>query len=83
MLTGGQLDDGRGKARSRVFIHAHELGSGRTSAISQHIMGFDSHGRAVHQSAAASAQAAAKSKSWSAVMAQSQRIITFVDLAGQ
>ena len=41
VLTSGILDDGRGLARSRVFVHAHELANGRTSCISHHIMGFD------------------------------------------
>jgi GTPase len=82
VLTGGALDDGRGKARSKVFIHAHELGTGRTSAISQHIMGFDAAGKPVHQAVAASAQSAAKSKSWGAVIAASKSIVTFTDLAG-
>ena len=82
VLTGGALDDGRGKARSKVFIHAHELGTGRTSAISQHIMGFDAAGKPVHQAVAASAQSAAKSKSWANVIAASKSIVTFTDLAG-
>lgn len=82
VLTGGALDDGRGKARSKVFIHAHELGTGRTSAVSQHIMGFDKEGQPVHQPIAASAQSAAKSKSWSSVIAASKSILTFIDLAG-
>ena len=33
VLTKGQLDDGRGLARSRVLKHSHELESGRTSSI--------------------------------------------------
>jgi len=82
VLTGGSLDDGRGKARSRVFIHAHEHGTGRTSAMSTHMFGFDAQGQPVHQTAAASAQSAAKTKSWAHVLEESQSTVTFIDLAG-
>ena len=33
VLTRNVLDDGRGKARQKVFSQQHELASGRTSAI--------------------------------------------------
>ena len=79
VLTGGALDNGRGLARSKVFIHAHELGTGRTSAISQHIVGFDAAGAPVHQTVAASAQSAAKTKSWATVVAASSHLMTFID----
>ena len=53
VLTGGQLDNGRGLARARVFVHAHELANGRTSCISHHIMGFDAEHKVVHQTGSA------------------------------
>lgn len=81
-LTSGALDNGRGLARSKVFIHAHELGTGRTSAISQHLMGFDTEGKPVHQTVAASAQSVAKTKSWAQVVHSSRSVMTFIDLAG-
>jgi GTPase len=40
VLTTGDLDDGRGKARKSVFHHNHELESGRTSAISQNVIKY-------------------------------------------
>jgi GTPase len=40
VLSRGQLDDGRGSARAHVFVHAHELESGRTSNVSTELMGF-------------------------------------------
>ncbi len=40
VLTTGELDDGRGKARKSVFNHYHELESGRTSAISQNVIKY-------------------------------------------
>eukprot|EP00457_Paulinella_chromatophora_P003208 gb/GEZN01003214.1/.p1 GENE.gb/GEZN01003214.1/~~gb/GEZN01003214.1/.p1 ORF type:complete len:628 (+),score=104.06 gb/GEZN01003214.1/:103-1986(+) len=82
VLTGGQNDDGRGKARAQVVVHQHEASSGRTSCISQHIVGFDSKGGLVHQTVAQSANAAAKDKGWRKVIANSRSIMTFIDLAG-
>lgn len=35
VLVTGELDDGRGKARDSIFMHAHEKVSGRTSSITQ------------------------------------------------
>jgi GTPase len=40
VLTTGELDDGRGKARKNIFSHAHEQESGRTSCISQNIIKY-------------------------------------------
>ena len=40
VLTTGELDDGRGKARKNVFNHSHEQTSGRTSCISQNIIKY-------------------------------------------
>ncbi|KHJ40420.1 hypothetical protein D918_09525 [Trichuris suis] len=47
VLTHGQLDDGRGFARVRIFRHQHEVESGRTSSIGNDILGFDCKGRRV------------------------------------
>jgi GTPase len=41
VLTTGELDDGRGKARKSVFHHHHEAESGRTSAISQNVIKYE------------------------------------------
>jgi GTPase len=41
VLTSGELDDGRGKARKSVFHHNHELESGRTSSISQNVIKYE------------------------------------------
>ena len=40
VLTTGELDDGRGKARKSVFHHNHELESGRTSSVSQNVIKY-------------------------------------------
>jgi GTPase len=41
VLTTGELDDGRGKARKSVFHHNHELETGRTSSISQNVIKYE------------------------------------------
>lgn len=52
VLTQGELDNGRGRARLNLFRHLHEIQSGRTSSISFEILGFNSKGEVrvfVHQ----------------------------------
>ena len=45
VLTKGVLDNGFGGARMSILRHQHELESGgRTSAISHHVLGFDTKG---------------------------------------
>ena len=44
VLTQGELDNGRGRARLNLFRHLHEIQSGRTSSISHEILGFDAEG---------------------------------------
>ena len=50
VLTQGELDNGRGKARLNLFRHLHEIQSGRTSSIGHEILGFDSKGEVVDYS---------------------------------
>lgn len=38
------LDNGRGSARMSVLRHKHELESGRTSSISQQVLGYADQG---------------------------------------
>lgn len=45
VLTQGELDNGRGRARLNLFRHLHEIQTGRTSSISFEILGFDSRGQ--------------------------------------
>jgi len=48
VLAHGELDNGNGRARLNLFRHRHEVQSGRTSSISQEIIGFDSDGEVSH-----------------------------------
>lgn len=44
VCTHGQVDDGHGRARINLFRHLHEIKTGRTSSITQEILGFDDQG---------------------------------------
>mmetsp|Transcript_4704 Transcript_4704/g.6973 ORF Transcript_4704/g.6973 Transcript_4704/m.6973 type:complete len:601 (+) Transcript_4704:122-1924(+) len=75
VLTSGELDDGEGSARTNVFLHSHELESGQTSALSHQILAFDSKGNVINYSPYGQ-------QPWQAVIEQSSKICTFIDLAG-
>ena len=73
-LLGGTLDNGRGSARKKVFVHRHEIESGRTSSIGHKILGFDAEGNVVnhHQ----------RKDDWRDIVKKSIKVINFYDLAG-
>ncbi|PSN51832.1 GTP-binding protein 2 [Blattella germanica] len=73
VLTQGQLDNGRGRARLNMFRHLHEVQSGRTSSISHEILGFDTQGHIVNYSEFMTAEE---------ICENSTKLITFIDLAG-
>lgn len=50
VLTQGELDNGRGRARLNLFRHLHEIQSGRTSSISHETLGFNSKGEVGYKS---------------------------------
>mmetsp|Transcript_521 Transcript_521/g.1784 ORF Transcript_521/g.1784 Transcript_521/m.1784 type:complete len:553 (+) Transcript_521:333-1991(+) len=76
VLTGcGNLDNGRGRARSQIFTHKHEIESGRTSCVSQQIMGFSSSGEVINYTSI-------RNLSWHDVVDKASKVVTFFDLAG-
>lgn len=76
VLTGsGALDNGRGLARSQIFTHKHELETGRTSAVSQAIIGFAPTGEIVNYTNV-------RNLSWSDVVEKASKVLTLFDLAG-
>lgn len=75
VLTHGELDNGRGFARQKLFRHKHEAESGRTSSVGNDILGFDSQGGVVNRPDHGSLD-------WVKVCEQSSKVITFIDLAG-
>ena len=48
VLTTGALDDGDGSTMRSIARYLHEIESGRTSSISTHLLGYDSHGKVVN-----------------------------------
>lgn len=78
VLTYGQLDDGRGLARLKLFRHKHEIESGRTSSVGNDILGFDSKGQIVNETNVR----AGSHLNWTHICKKSTKVITFIDLAG-
>lgn len=75
VLTHGELDNGRGYARQRLFRHKHEMESGRTSSVGNDILGFDSIGNVVNKPDHGTLD-------WVKICEKSSKVITFIDLAG-
>ncbi|XP_075220089.1 GTP-binding protein 1 isoform X2 [Lycorma delicatula] len=75
VLTHGELDNGRGHARQKLFRHKHEMESGRTSSVGNDILGFDSLGNVVNKPEHGSLD-------WVKICEKSSKVITFIDLAG-
>jgi len=75
VLTTGKNDDGKGSARLSVFNFPHEVKSGRTSSVSQHIMGYNIKGSVINQTEI-------NKQTWSEIVRESSKIVSFFDLAG-
>ncbi len=76
VLTHGDLDNGRGLARQKLFRHKHEAESGRTSSVGCDILGFDRNGKVVN------ATDGHGSLDWADICRLSSKVVTFIDLAG-
>jgi GTPase len=75
VLTQGELDNGRGRARLQMFRHYHEIKSGRTSCVSHELLGFDEMGNVInykHNEMMTTDQ----------ITELSSKLISFMDLAG-
>ncbi|XP_077979882.1 GTP-binding protein 1-like [Glandiceps talaboti] len=77
VLTHGELDNGRGFARQKLFRHKHEMESGRTSSVGNDILGFDSTGQVVNKT-----DYHGGGIDWTKICQASSKVITFIDLAG-
>ncbi|XP_061555762.1 GTP-binding protein 1 isoform X2 [Phycodurus eques] len=77
VLTHGELDNGRGFARQKLFRHKHEMESGRTSSVGNDILGFDQAGQVVNKP-----DSHGGSLDWTKICENSSKVITFIDLAG-
>jgi len=78
-ITNQCLDDGRGKCRTSIMKHRHEIESGRTSTATTHLMGFRSTGEPI---TAKDKVKGNKRKTEDEIAMESYRIITLMDLAG-
>ncbi|XP_051987531.1 GTP-binding protein 1 isoform X1 [Xyrauchen texanus] len=77
VLTHGELDNGRGFARQKLFRHKHEMESGRTSSVGNDILGFDQEGQVVNKP-----DSHGGCLDWTKICEKSSKVITFIDLAG-
>ncbi|XP_003972329.1 GTP-binding protein 1-like isoform X1 [Takifugu rubripes] len=77
VLTHGELDNGRGFARQKLFRHKHEMESGRTSSVGNDILGFDQEGQVVNKP-----DNHGGGLDWTKICEKSSKVITFIDLAG-
>ncbi|KAK5873375.1 hypothetical protein PBY51_018422 [Eleginops maclovinus] len=77
VLTHGELDNGRGFARQKLFRHKHEMESGRTSSVGNDILGFDQEGEVVNKP-----DSHGGGLDWTKICEKSSKVITFIDLAG-
>ncbi|XP_029053158.2 GTP-binding protein 2 [Osmia bicornis bicornis] len=73
VLTQGELDNGRGRARLNMLRHLHEIKTGRTSSISHEIIGFDNDGHVLNYAEMATAEE---------ICEHASKVVTFIDLAG-
>ena len=80
VLCSGNLDDGRGLARSKVFTHKHESASGRTSAISHQLIGFTKTRKQVFPASGKSGKLA--KGYWEELVDKSSKHVLLIDLCG-
>jgi elongation factor 1-alpha len=75
-LVTGEKDDGRGKTRQYSFNFKHELETGRTSSMSQHIIGYDINGKHIplHNDL--------NRLTWQELTKNSAKVVTLFDLCG-
>jgi len=78
-LTTSCLDDGRGKSRTSIMKHRHEIESGRTSTATTHLMGFRSTGEPI---AGRDSIRSNRRRTEDEIVRESDRIVTLMDLAG-
>ena len=78
-LTTSSLDDGRGKSRTSIMKHRHEIETGRTSTATTHLMGFRHSGEPI---AGKDSIRANKRKTEDEIARESYRIVSLMDLAG-
>ena len=74
------MDDGRGSARSTVFTHKHESSSGRTSAVSHQLIGFDEKNEQVFVKRKQNGKLG--KAFWNELVDRSRKQVVLIDLCG-
>ena len=69
------LDNGKGIARMSVLRHKHELESGRTSSLSQQVLGYSVDQQVLNYSGA-------HSMTPTEICSASDRLLTLIDMGG-
>lgn len=85
VLTKGELDNGRGLARSKILHHNHELSSGRTSSITLNPIKYKSENGTVSLNSTKNRKKVEpkKIKDMDILSVEDkEKVISFVDLAG-
>lgn len=85
VLVNGVLDTGRGLARSSVFVHRHEVETGRTSSIASVVLGYDSVGNTVnyrHLNRGDDVSHQNGAYDMAEVVKRSAKVVSFFDMAG-
>lgn len=77
VLTKCTLDDGRGLLRKLVFNFSHEKENGRTSSVTQEIMGFK-NGKQIEPERATEKKVTA----WASITKEADKIVSLIDLCG-
>jgi GTPase len=75
VLTSGRKDNGKGLARGHICKHKSELILGKTTSVSQHVLGFNSKGSITNYSLGFI-------NSSEKILDLSSKMITFIDIAG-
>ncbi|GBG34730.1 GTP-binding protein 1 [Hondaea fermentalgiana] len=81
-LTRGMLDDGRGKARSFVLRHQHELKRGQTSSVALALLGYREGEQIMPASQSVEAARKSHNKDFYEVASKATHRVTLVDLCG-
>lgn len=87
VLSSGLLDNGKGLARTRIFLHNHEIETGRTSCVSHTVLHFDKDGEVLNSEGTFGDSSAKKHHRVRALSDleladETNRSVTLIDLAG-
>ena len=82
VLTSGELDNGRGHARSKILVHKHELESGRTSNITFNPLKYNKNEKGIHLVSTKDNKRELLKISDKKFEKETSKIVSFIDLAG-